>query len=208
MLDIGKIMRALASRRPIFHSEADFQHEFAWEMHLHSQGEIRLERPFGDNPRFAIDVYISDKETQRAFELKYLCRQLEYSENGEIFLLKNQGSHDTRRYDVCKDIQRMEEFTLKTNQPSTVLVITNDPLFWNNRIEPSAYDTAFRISETSILQGKLEWATHANPNTIRNRESPLILRNQYRLQWRDYSHIEAPSGHFRYLQIDIPPASA
>ena len=39
-------MRELAQRRPIFHSEADFQHALAWEIHaLHTDCQIRLERP-------------------------------------------------------------------------------------------------------------------------------------------------------------------
>ena len=33
MLDIHQIMADLAKRRPVFHSEADFQHALAWLIH-------------------------------------------------------------------------------------------------------------------------------------------------------------------------------
>ena len=39
-------MQALAQRRAIFHSEADFQHAFAWEIRrLLPESDIRLELP-------------------------------------------------------------------------------------------------------------------------------------------------------------------
>ena len=37
-------MAALARVRPLFHSEADFQHAFAWQLHsAHPDARIRLE---------------------------------------------------------------------------------------------------------------------------------------------------------------------
>ena len=34
MLKLDELIGRLAQTRPIFHSEADFQHSFAWEFHL------------------------------------------------------------------------------------------------------------------------------------------------------------------------------
>ncbi len=47
-LDIlHKLMADLAAHRPIFHSEADFQHALAWQIHeAMPDCEIRLEWPY------------------------------------------------------------------------------------------------------------------------------------------------------------------
>jgi hypothetical protein len=39
--DIHKLLGQLATTRPIFHSEADFQHQLAWDIHTsHPDSEI------------------------------------------------------------------------------------------------------------------------------------------------------------------------
>ena len=44
MLDIANLMLGLSTARPIFHSEADFQHAFAWQLHERLPDcQIRLE---------------------------------------------------------------------------------------------------------------------------------------------------------------------
>lgn len=45
-----------------------------------------------------------------ALELKYLCQRIEHEIDGETFALKPQGAQDIRRYDVLKDVGRMEQF--------------------------------------------------------------------------------------------------
>lgn len=41
---LSDLMRRLALRRPVFHSEADFQHDFAWEAHsMDPNLRVRLE---------------------------------------------------------------------------------------------------------------------------------------------------------------------
>jgi hypothetical protein len=45
-LSVSAVLTALAKQRPIFHSEADFQHAIAWEIHKHlPRASVRLERP-------------------------------------------------------------------------------------------------------------------------------------------------------------------
>jgi hypothetical protein len=43
--DLPHLMDALAAQRPIFHSEADFQHALAWEIHT----------PFGTSKRVRLN---------------------------------------------------------------------------------------------------------------------------------------------------------
>jgi hypothetical protein len=55
LAEIEETMAALALVRPLFHSEADFQHAFAWQLHrAHADARVRLEtRP---RPGVRLDV--------------------------------------------------------------------------------------------------------------------------------------------------------
>ena len=74
-LDIHAIMNGLAERRPIFHSEADFQFALAWRIHKTLPDcEVRLEfKPF-PYERMYLDVWLPTECV--AIELKYLTRKL------------------------------------------------------------------------------------------------------------------------------------
>src|SRR5206468_1234798 len=109
MIDIDDLMACLAKRRPIFHSEADFQHELAWEARLRAPDVlVRLEQPFPGRASGAIDLILRRGRVVHAIELKYLTAGFEGEHAAENFRLKNHGAQDIRRYDVCKDIERME----------------------------------------------------------------------------------------------------
>ena len=109
-LDVDEIMSHLSERRPIFHSEADFQHELAWQ--LHDKGyAVRLEYPYsykepdGSSPeketsgyRQALDIWLSKENI--AIELKYPTRGLKCKDlEGESFELRDHGGQPLRRYD-------------------------------------------------------------------------------------------------------------
>ena len=68
-----KLMSRLSASRPVFHSEADFQHALAWESHqTWPQQLVRLEtRPAKG---IHLDVLLIDRLAGRevALELKYL----------------------------------------------------------------------------------------------------------------------------------------
>jgi hypothetical protein len=73
--DVEQTMARLAARRPIFHSEADFQHAFAWQLQTdHPDARIRLEtRP---RPGVRLDVLTVIDDRRVAYELKYLLRNV------------------------------------------------------------------------------------------------------------------------------------
>ena len=52
MIHLYDVLRSLSCQRPIFHSEADFQHALAWLIHLqHPDAIVRLEyRPLPQKP--------------------------------------------------------------------------------------------------------------------------------------------------------------
>ena len=60
-IDIVGLMSALAARRPVFHSEADFQHALAWELHTRLPAlDVRLELPVeASGKALHLDLWLS-----------------------------------------------------------------------------------------------------------------------------------------------------
>ena len=73
MIDFNLLLATLANKRPVFHSEADFQHALAWELQLlYPNVNIRLEyRPPGFDRRNYMDIWVIDEDKAIAVELKY-----------------------------------------------------------------------------------------------------------------------------------------
>lgn len=130
MIEIDTLMSGMAHRRPIFCSEADFQHELAMEIRRLDPGcKIRLEYPLGEALRGAADILLQG-EQPFALELEYLCKGLTVVHEWERFTLRQQSAHDIRRHDVCKDVAWMEAFSRRLGSDAAVLVLTNDPAYW------------------------------------------------------------------------------
>ena len=129
-VDILALMDALSKWRPIFHSEADFQHAFAWQLHKFVPGvNVRLEfKPLSEE-RIYLDIWIPTHRI--AIELKFLTRGLSVEWMGELFSLRNQGAQDIRRYDFLRDIQRLERVLTLPNPASEAyaLCLTNDAAY-------------------------------------------------------------------------------
>ncbi len=105
-LSIPAVLAALTEQRPIFHSEADFQHTLAWEVHRRlPQASVRLERPVKlsrvDKP-LHVDIWIEHDGDILVIELKYKTRALQTLESGERFALQNHGAQDLGRYDFIR----------------------------------------------------------------------------------------------------------
>ena len=205
MIVIDDLMAKLAQRRPVFCSEADFQHELAYEIRKNDPSlNVRLEWPLAAPARGAIDVIVIGK-TRFALELKYLSKGFSTILDGEPVTLKQHGAHDQRRYDVCKDVTRMEAYAEATGHGAGVLVLTNDPSYWQDRARTDTVDAAFNLSHLRELTGSLAWHALAKPGTTKNRETALEIRGRYALTWQDYNRIDAKAGLFRYLWIPIAP---
>jgi hypothetical protein len=208
VIEIGPVLAALSKRRPIFHSEADLQHELAHELRAHDPDlALRLEYPIGTDSRASLDILLRKGAAQFGLEIKYLFRSAQMTIDGEAFALKHQSAHDIRRYDVVKDIVRMERFAARFDAPAGVLVLTNDPAYWTSRRRTDTIDAAFDLSDLNRLNGIRAWTAAAGAGTIKGRADPLIISGSYDLRWHDYSDLGAGGGRFRYLYvpIDAPP---
>jgi hypothetical protein len=207
MIEVHEILDIIAKKRPIFHSEADFQHAFAWEIHQKlPNASVRLELPVHvKNQYLHIDVWIKNQNEVLAIELKYKTRGLSVQIDGEQYRLKNQSAQDVGRYDFIKDIQRLEHVASEqSNFIGYAVLLTNDSAYW---IKPASNDTVdadFRINDGRILEGVFDWGANASDGTKKNREQPLELRSKYVVQWENFSRPSPASyGEFRSLTIKV-----
>ena len=207
MINLVGIMKELSARRPIFHSEADFQHAFAWAIHKTAPDtDVRLELPLETHGRQVhVDIWLSRPGASMAIELKYKTRGLATRIGQESFHLKDQAAQDLARYDLMKDVLRLEQ--LSAAFPSTTglaVFLSNDSAYWKRPTSPASVDAQFRIHEGRELAGTLQWGAGASPGTARGREEPIRLAGNYRLNWNDYSRVASGSYDlFRYFAIPV-----
>ena len=206
MLDIDTLMTNLSITRPVFHSEADFQHALAWQIHEEStERQIRLEVNLLPNApgRTHCDIWLPDSKT--VVELKYCTRKLEVIHRGEEYALTNQDSPDTGRYNFLKDIQRVEQL-VKQRRATTgfVVLLTNDHLFWTVGSKQNPIDAAFHVNDGITITGELAWASHAGPGSTRNKGGPITIEGRYTMRWKSYSCLLVGKySHFKYLGVYV-----
>ena len=207
MILVDDVMRRLAIERPVFHSEADFQHAFALVLHRQYPAcLVRLELPIrtNDGP-IHLDLWATFENDAVAIELKYKTRALSTTIDGEQFTLLDHSALDTGRYDFIKDVERLE--TLVHLRPGLVgyaVLLTNDSDYWSVGRNPGSMDAAFRIGPGRDLSGALNWNPRSGAGTKRGRERPLSIRGNYGLMWRDYSQVNSARYFtFRYLAVAV-----
>ena len=192
MIDITAILNSLAKRRPVFHSEADFQHAFAWEINLARPNvNIRLEYPVPTESKpYHIDVRIENKDEIVAVELKYKTVPVEFVIDGEPFRLKSHSARDQGRYDFIKDIQRLEHVAHAAENGKKftgyAILLTNDKSYWEKRDNPNTADAAFKIPDERTLNGHLNWTENTSAGTKKNREKEIELSGSYKVEWKNY----------------------
>jgi hypothetical protein len=114
-INIQKIMSLLSKKRPVFHSEFDFQFALAWEIQKeYKKADIRLEYRQPDAPeekgkRKYFDIKIELNEKIYLIELKYKTIKQKLKYDGELYELKNHAANPLGRYLYLKDIQRIED---------------------------------------------------------------------------------------------------
>jgi hypothetical protein len=205
-LDPKLLLAGLARTRPIFHSEADFQHALSMLIaRQHPDSRLRLEtRP---TRGVHLDIQVDEDGQRSAIELKYLVRAFEGEHDGERFELPNRGAHDISRYDVVKDIARVE-LLLRDGyvQRGWVIVLASDSAYWRPGHKSDPIDLSFRIHEGARLVGERSWGELAGAGTRRQRELALRLAGSYDCRWAPYSVITDTSGRshdLRYLAIQV-----
>jgi hypothetical protein len=210
-VNMHPLMMRLAETRPIFHSEADFQHALAWLIHSeHPDATIRLEtRP---ERKLRLDVLVVLDGERMAIELKYFTARTDAIVGGEHFDLPNQAAQDISRHDFVKDIWRLERFVRDgVADVGWAIALSNDGSYWRLGWKADPVDAMFRLHEGRRLQGVLAWSQLAGAGTTRTRDVPLDLTGAYECRWQPFAQIERPVGkpvELRYLALcvgDEPP---
>ena len=204
-IDLLPILEALRAKRPIFHSEADFQFALAWEIQLaYPQAELRLEYPPAHNPGRRIDILVRMDGCAYPVELKYAQKKLAVTHTGEEYRLKNHGAQDLTAYDFVKDICRVEEFAaeLAGFRYGYVVWLTNDPYLWREPTSPAVGYAQFSVHSGAVRQGHMAWSERMGVGTIKGR-GPLALRGSYPILWNEYSDFGMRDGLFRYALLRV-----
>ena len=207
MLNIHSLMVGLSQSRSIFHSEADFQHALAWQIHeALPESQIRLEfKPFPDETRqIYLDIWVPTEGV--VIELKYPTQGLKITHNLERFSLAEQGAQPIQRYEFLNDVQRLEN-VLERYEPARAgyaILLTNVPGYWNIPRDGNTIDAEFRLHERRKITGRRAWSESAGAGTTKGREQPLDIKGSYDLLWRDYSILGAAGNQrFRYLAVTV-----
>lgn len=198
VLDLDQSLADLAAARPIFHSEADFQLALGLVVgRLAPDLAVRLETRPAAGVHLDVEVRNPVTGATTAVELKYLTRSVTVDAPGETFVLRTHSARDHRRYDVLKDVSRVEAYV--ANRPGAngaVIVLSNDPGYWADPGSTIANDSAFRIGDGRVLEpNRYAWRAKPPGN---ERSSEIELRGRYAIRWRDYSE------HLRALSIEVP----
>lgn len=207
VINIRELLQHLAQQRPVFHSEADFQHSFAWLLQQRlPHAAIRLEMPFALEERSRyLDIWVSTPTQNWAFELKYKTRKTVATVNGERYSLKNHSAQDVNRYSVLKDIERLEHLASgRSNTTGYAILITNDSSYWMPATKTDAIDMDFRLHNKREIHGPLIWGEKASAGTTKGVERPINLKGRYAVEWRDYSVLsQVQYGRFRYIIFEV-----
>lgn len=203
--DIENILVELSKERPIFHSEADFQHALAWKIHEMYKGcKIRLEiRPDKFTNRY-VDIKYKREETI-FIELKYRTKGFQVQIDDESFSLKNQGANDQVRYSFWKDVSRIEDFTrIEGESFGFAVIVTNDSKYWEHQ-NRNTNDENFKIFQNREVSETLRWQKITKSISNTSFEPPIKINNKYECSWKNYSKIGGEN--FKFLALEIPPGT-
>ncbi|MEW1956827.1 hypothetical protein [Kineococcus sp. NPDC059986] len=199
-LPLDQLLADLATERPVFHSEADFQHSLAALIaRARPDWRVRLEVPVRAERSTHVDVLVVDPRGPSAtsIELKYFTSRLQAQVAGEEFHLKDHAATDLARLHFVRDVARLEATSTST-QNGVAIMLTNVAGLWR---EPSSAattrDRAFRIHEGTRLEGELRWGDGDFP------ANDVVLSGRYPLGWRDFSDLGVPGGVFRSTAVEV-----
>ena len=196
------MLSALAARRPVFHSERDFQVAFAWEV---QKADPRMDVYLETRPASGVHLDLAferrDLDCYTAIELKYFTALWSGRVEGQLYDLTDQRAYDYGRYGVVKDIARIETFIRpRPGSNGAVVVLTNEERYWKLWPNSNASDIAFHIGDGLVLEGKREWIRP--PAQAKYREA-LELSGRYEMNWSEFSTFGA-EFRVRQLVIEVP----
>ncbi|MEU1745804.1 hypothetical protein [Micromonospora arida] len=201
--ELATVMAELIGRRAVFHSEADFQHAFAWALHsMQPSTQVRLEVRQAGGER--VDLLCWGPQGRTAIEFKYFTARWDGTDPviGEQFRLREHAADDLARRNFIFDVARLEGLCAAdpTLTNGLAIMLTNHQPLWAPPSRPRlTRDQHFRIHEGRTLTGTLRWGTEGSYYVDNERN----LVGRYTLAWNDYAQLEGVNGQFRWLGVGI-----
>lgn len=205
-MNVEAVINSLRKKRMIFHSEADFQFAFAWEIQTQfPNADVRLEYSPPNDSSKRIDILVRIDDAIYPIELKYKTKLLQTWVNNELYFLKNHGAQDLYKYDFVKDICRIE--TLKESmggyREGYVVWLTNDSSYWTSPRSKGVGYADFSVHHGAVKEGNMQWADSMGQGSIKAREDTLILVGKYNISWNQYSDLKERNGIFKCCIIKV-----
>lgn len=174
---IRRFLREVANEEDVFYNEASLQHELALFLRaaMPPQWRLHLERPASwfkakatKLAKKEIDLVVSDATSQQLIAIELKCPR--------------SGRHPETMFDVCKDIQFLEELVSCGFAGGVFALHVHDPLFYEHGSRAGIY--SFFRGDASI-SGVIAKPTGSPA-------PPVVVRGSYRPAW------EVGSGTNRY----------
>lgn len=207
----------VSQRRPVFHSEADFQHELALEL-AQTGYRVRLEVPRslvlnGTPVRAELDLLVQKYDGEPAWtviELKYVKVATVITHQGEVYDLAGTWGTNLSRFDALADLRRVEGIVgAGLAAQGHAVFLTNAADAWN--VDVSA--RGIMAEQFSLHAGRglpagvpMDWEP-ANPavsSVTRKRlapYAPITLARAQTCTWTPYSAFPVTAGEFKYLLL-------
>ena len=214
-IDVHTIMSHLKDRRPAFHSEADFQFEFAWQIKQdYPDYQIRLEYPVRlkhlektenlqkDKNEYIDIVVITDKNEWIPIELKYKTKKhifvlSAHKPELEDVELTDQSATNHGRYWFWNDVSRIEAllkegYGNKNWIEGYAIILTNEENYWDkDGAETSWKNYTLKTMPQRDENKKLKWIETTrmkNYDKLCKAKPPLEIQYDYTLEWKPYSN--------------------
>jgi len=224
--DIENILIKLHEKRPIFHSEGDFQFSLGCEIQsmypnikIIIERPIYVERPVEDKTQSSgtkkvtehIDMFLYDGPNRIGIELKFIKAKFSYKDDWGDYCLKPSLVNDFSCYDILKDIHRLENYAQidKIIDFGYSITITNVSTLWEKHYDGSEYDQ-FRVFDGRKLHGTMDWPSKEVAEKKEYRSKPINLNGNYTVNWHGYpeSPIEQQdkkqsNNTFKYVIFEI-----
>jgi len=208
------LLSQMKSLDRIFHSEADFQHSLAWQLHKkNKEAKIRLERRIDTSEtdphlgEIYIDIWIEFGQRQIPIELKYKTSEFSIWMDGENIQLRSHGAHPPNRFDIVSDVERIEAVVESQGLEKGYMVfLTNDSAYWKESTR-NVIDLDFRLHNE--IGGEMTWSDDASLQTIsQKRDRPIELNDHYDLDWNMYGYKEPDKmgkgdAVFQYIIVEV-----
>lgn len=208
--EIIECMESLKSKEMPFHSEADFQHKFAWEMHeRHPNCSVHLEVPHkhykdGSKRKIHLDLLIDDAGKKIGLELKYKTAAFDYINKDVQFNLTSHGAQPISRYDIFKDVERLQNLISgKVLDNGYAIVLSNDKVLWSQRTKKNASGSDFLLTDKKANQN-LTWKKGCKPGSIgSHRAEDIKFLYPVKVEWESWhSFPHVGNKDFKYIIID------